>query len=65
MKVQCYICKKTPLTKDEVGINKKLRGTNIKQFMCLNCLADYYECTVSDIEDKIKEFKNEGCKLFE
>ena len=28
------------------------------------CLADYLECTVDELLDKIEEFKAEGCKLF-
>ena len=65
MKTQtCKICFKTPLSKDEDGINKQLRGTDTKDFFCLDCLADYLECTTDDILDKIEEFKNEGCTLF-
>jgi hypothetical protein len=32
--------------------------------MCLPCMADYFETTTEDLEDKIEEFKYEGCGLF-
>ncbi len=64
MKHNCAICGKKDLGKDTVGINKKLLGTEIKNFYCMECLADYLECTVDELLDKIEEFKAEGCKLF-
>lgn len=64
MKHECVICSKDNLDKNTVGINKKLLGTNIKNFYCMDCLADYLECTVGDLLEKIEEFKAEDCKLF-
>ena len=62
---QCISCGKKPLKKNEIGINQKLLGSNVEQFYCLDCLADYLEVEPQDILDKIEEFKSEGCKLFE
>ncbi len=62
--VECVICGTKELDKDTIGINKKLFGTKITSYYCLNCLADYLECTVEELLDKIEEFKEEGCKLF-
>ncbi len=64
MKRVCIACGKEGLDKDTIGINKKLLGTNIKQFYCMNCLADYLDTTVEELQDKIEEFKEEGCTLF-
>lgn len=65
MKTQkCKICHRSPLTKDEIGINKKLLGTDVKVFFCMHCLSNYLDCTVEELLDKIEEFKNEGCTLF-
>ena len=64
MYVECLACGKANLNKDTIGINKKMLGTDIKSFYCMDCLADYLECTVDDLLDKIEEFKDEGCKLF-
>lgn len=60
----CIACGKKELDKDTIGINKKLVGENIGSFYCMDCLADYLGCDVQDILDKIEEFKEEGCKLF-
>lgn len=50
--------------KDTIGINKKLLGTSIENFYCMDCLAEHLECTVDELLDKIEEFKEEGCTLF-
>lgn len=63
--INCSICGKPHLSKDDKGINMKLRGEKVKDFFCLDCLAENLGCDVQDILDKIEEFKNEGCKLFE
>ena len=54
MRYSCIICGKQDLNKDTVGINKKLLGTEIKNYYCLDCLADYLECTVDELLDKIE-----------
>ena len=64
IKEQCISCNATINDKDTIGINKKLLGENIKNFYCMPCLADYLDCEVQDILDKIEQFKEEGCKLF-
>lgn len=64
MKINCVICGQENLNKDTIGINKKLLGTDIVNFYCMECLADYLGCTVDELLDKIEEFKEEGCKLF-
>lgn len=64
MKIKCIVCGKEGLDKDTVGLNKKLLSKNITEFYCLNCFAEYLECTVEDLQDKIEEFKEEGCTLF-
>ena len=64
-KQSCVTCGKAPLVKNEIGINKKLLGEGTKAFYCIDCLAEYLGVTVQDIEDKIEEFKEQGCKLFE
>ncbi|MCD8049831.1 MAG: hypothetical protein LUG52_09645 [Clostridia bacterium] len=61
---KCYVCGKTPLTKDEIGITKKIIDKNTRLFYCLPCLAEYLEVTEEELLAKIEEFKEEGCKLF-
>lgn len=64
-KVNCVACGKVGLSRNEIGINKKLLGDNGDNFYCLDCLAEYLEVTPQDILDKIEEFKEEGCTLFD
>lgn len=60
----CVSCSQQHLSKDTIGINKKLLGKDIKSFYCMECLAEFLGCTVEDLLDKIEEFKEEGCALF-
>lgn len=63
--INCIACDKAGLSKDEIGINQKLLGEDIDAFYCMDCLADYLEVSVQDLEDKIEIFKEQGCKLFD
>lgn len=62
---ECYICGKKNISKNEIGLTKKLIGKSSKNFYCISCLAEQLEVTTEELQDKIEEFKNEGCKLFE
>lgn len=65
MRYDCIICGQQNLSKNTIGINKKLLGEDIENFYCMYCLAEYLGCTVEELLEKIEEFKEEGCKLFE
>ena len=65
IKKDCISCGSENLSKDEIGINKKLLGEKIEFYYCIGCLAEYLDDTEQDIMDKIEEFKEQGCKLFE
>lgn len=62
--ITCISCGKENLTRDEIGINIKLLGDRVESYYCLECLAEYLDVTTQDILDKIEEFKEDGCKLF-
>jgi len=63
-KKYCKVCGKEPLTKDEIGLTKKLFDAEAKAFFCLSCLAEYLEVEEEYLRDKLQEFKDEGCTLF-
>ena len=65
MRDDCIICGKKNLDKNPIGINKKLLSEDIENFYCMNCIAEYLGGTVEELLEKIEEFKEEGCKLFE
>lgn len=60
----CYVCGKENLSKDEIGLTKKLLSKNAKVYYCLDCLAEYLEVDTELLREKIKEFKAQGCDLF-
>ena len=60
----CYVCGKRQLSKDEVGISRKLIDKNTKCFYCYNCLAEYLEVDIDFLFAKVEEFKEEGCIFF-
>ncbi len=62
---KCIACLKENLDKNTIGINKKLLGESVNTFYCIDCLADFLDTTVEELKDKIEEFKDEGCDLFE
>lgn len=62
--ISCVICGKRDFDKDTIGINRKLLSNSVSNFYCMDCLADYLECSVDELLDKIEEFKEEGCLLF-
>lgn len=61
----CCECEQ-PLKKDEVALSQKLLGCEdeVGELYCIDCLADYLECSTEDLEVKIQEFKEQGCNLF-
>ena len=60
----CYVCNKAPLSKNEIGLVKKLIDKKSDKFYCLCCLAETLEVTEEELLEKIEEFKDEGCTLF-
>lgn len=62
--IRCSSCGKKPLNKDEIGLTKKLLGRDSSQFLCLICLAEYFEVDPDFMLAKIEEFKEQGCTLF-
>jgi hypothetical protein len=65
MATKCAWCGKEIKNRDEIGINRKLLGTSTHLFYCLPCFALYLDCTENDLYEKIKQFKEEGCILFQ
>ena len=60
----CYVCGKENLSKNEIGLTKKLLSKNTKIYYCLDCLAEYLEVETAFLIEKIVEFKAQGCDLF-
>lgn len=60
----CKVCG-APLTRDEVGLTKKLINRGTTEFLCYPCMATRFEVTVDVLRRKVEEFREMGCTLFE
>ena len=54
-----------PLTRDEIGLTKKLINRGCTEFLCYPCLAERFDVTVDLLRDKVEQFREMGCTLFE
>lgn len=63
-KKNCYVCGKEALSKNEIGLTKKLLDADSRHFYCFDCLAGYLEVDVEFLLAKLEEFKEQGCTLF-
>ncbi len=61
---KCKQCGKV-LTKDEIGLHRKLFNRMSTSFLCIDCCAAYLEVSKERLQEKIKEFKEMGCTLFQ
>ena len=61
---ECVRCH-APLTNDEIGLPKKLikRGTTV--FLCYVSLAKHFRVTVELLREKVEQFREMGCTLFQ
>jgi len=62
--ITCYDCGKEKLSKNEIGLSKKLLGRKIQNFFCIDCLAVQLEVDTEFLIEKVEEFKSQGCILF-
>lgn len=61
----CKKCGKAELSGDELAIYRKLVNKGATEFLCLDCLAEYFRCPRSDIEERIRYYRESGtCTLF-
>lgn len=60
-------CKKcgAKLSNDDIAIYKKLVLRSADEFLCIDCLAEYFRVSREAIEEKIRYFRESGvCTLF-
>lgn len=63
-KKDCYVCGLEGLSKNEIGLTKKLLDMDTKRLYCIDCLAAYLEIDTEFLLAKLEEFKEQGCELF-
>ena len=59
----CKKCGKK-LSGNDIGLTKKLINRGSTEFLCINCIAEKFDCSKELLEEKIKQFKESGCTLF-
>jgi len=52
------------LTYNEIGAHKKFINRGSQTFLCRECLAKKLKVPPELIDEKIEQFKKEGCTLF-
>ena len=52
------------LVADEIALTKKLINRGATEFLCLDCLAAFFGCSVERLHQKIEQFRRDGCALF-
>ena len=52
------------VTKDEIGLTKKLINRGATEFLCLDCLARQFSVDPALLREKITQFRAMGCTLF-
>ena len=62
--VNCAFCEHENLSKNEIGLNRKLIHRKVERMMCLTCMAEYFETTEEELKEMIELFKRQGCSLF-
>ena len=59
------ICCGVFLTKDDIGLTRKMINRGATEFFCIPCLADHFQLPENVLRNKIREFKAMGCTLFD
>ena len=54
-----------PLTRDEIGLTKKLINRGCTEFLCYECLAKHFRVSVDLLKAKVEQFREMGCTLFQ
>ena len=53
------------LSRDDIGLTRKLINRGSEVFYCLPCLAKHFQLTEEILREKIREYKAMGCTLFD
>lgn len=62
--MSCAACGREGLTRDEIGLSRKLVNRGTAQAWCLTCLAKRFRVTERQLRDLAQAFRENGCPLF-
>lgn len=60
---KCVNCGK-PLSRNGIGLHKRLINRSAEEYMCKSCLAKYFNVSAEWLDEKIKMYIMHGCTLF-
>ena len=60
---RCVKCGRE-LVPDEIGLHRKLINRGASEYMCMICLARFFDCSEELLQKKIARFREMGCTLF-
>lgn len=60
----CEDCDRRIKSKEVLSMNMKYNGRNTNRFFCKKCLMKRLNMTKEQWNDKVKQFKDQGCSLF-
>ena len=61
--MNCQSCGRT-LTRDEIGLSRKLINRGTQTFFCIHCLARDFRVSEKTLRQMIERFREAGCSLF-
>ncbi len=61
--IKCRKCSQE-LTRDEVGLYRKIVAREAESFLCIPCLADKFAVPEKDLWEMVERFRRAGCQLF-
>ena len=61
---RCHVCGRE-LSPDEIALTRKLINRGTSRFLCLTCLASHFQVSEETLRNKIREFREMGCTLFQ
>ena len=53
------------LTRDEIALTRKLINRGATEYFCLTCLATHFQVPEDILREKIRQFREMGCTLFD
>ena len=53
-----------PLSRDEIGLHRKIVNRGATEFCCIRCLSDHFKVSEAELREMIERFREAGCTLF-